>query len=112
MCTGLDEAILGFASGDDPEADGKLIEELLTTGAHQLAKLANTEEAERFVSEDVEQVRAMPSGLPVAAQGRSAEHLGGPAGLAGQHQEMPSCSCLMMLSRCERSWTAWSCMHT
>lgn len=56
---GLDEAILGFSAGTDPEADTARITQLLRHGAHSLA--AQDEKsavADEFAREDIDQVRA------------------------------------------------------
>ncbi|EFJ48862.1 hypothetical protein VOLCADRAFT_117484, partial [Volvox carteri f. nagariensis] len=57
---GLDEAILGFSGGSDPESDSARIAELLRHGAHGL--LADMEaglrQGEAFASEDINQILA------------------------------------------------------
>ncbi|MEW5309106.1 MAG: hypothetical protein WDW38_001015 [Sanguina aurantia] len=53
---GLDEAILGFSAGTDPETDSAHINELLKNGAHSLAVMDANESGEKFASEDIEQI--------------------------------------------------------
>ncbi|KAG2496454.1 hypothetical protein HYH03_005678 [Edaphochlamys debaryana] len=55
---GLDEAILGFSSGSDPEADSARIADLLRNGAHGvLADMeAGARQGEEFASEDINQI--------------------------------------------------------
>lgn len=52
---GLDEAILNFSAGANPEDDSKRIAELLRHGAHALGEQA-AQQAEAFASEDINQI--------------------------------------------------------
>lgn len=55
---GLDEAVLGFAAGTDPEADSARIADLLRNGAHGLLgdAEAGAKKGEAFAGEDINQV--------------------------------------------------------
>ncbi|KAK9815748.1 hypothetical protein WJX72_008847 [[Myrmecia] bisecta] len=55
---GLDEAILGNISSEDPEADSKKIAELLKYGAHSLNAEDEAKGDEQFASEDIDQILA------------------------------------------------------
>ncbi|GLC56571.1 hypothetical protein PLESTB_001122300 [Pleodorina starrii] len=57
---GLDEAILGFSGGSDPESDSARIAELLRHGAHGLLAdmEAGLKQGEAFASEDINQILA------------------------------------------------------
>ncbi len=58
--TGLDEAILGFSAGSDPEADSSRIAALLRHGAHGLLgdMEAGQRQGEAFASEDIGHILA------------------------------------------------------
>ncbi|KAG2455048.1 hypothetical protein HYH02_000873 [Chlamydomonas schloesseri] len=55
---GLDEAVLGFAAGTDPEADSARIADLLRNGAHGLLgdMEAGAKKGEAFAGEDINQI--------------------------------------------------------
>ncbi|KAG2440284.1 hypothetical protein HXX76_004395 [Chlamydomonas incerta] len=55
---GLDEAVLGFAAGADPEADSARIADLLRNGAHGLLgdQEAGAKKGEAFAGEDINQI--------------------------------------------------------
>ncbi|GFR52261.1 hypothetical protein Agub_g14795 [Astrephomene gubernaculifera] len=55
---GLDEAILGFSAGSDPEADAARISDLLRHGAHGLLgdMEAGARQGEAFAGEDINQI--------------------------------------------------------
>ncbi|GLI59359.1 hypothetical protein VaNZ11_001224 [Volvox africanus] len=57
---GLDEAILGFSAGTDPESDAARISDLLRHGAHGLLAdmEAGLQQGEAFASEDINQILA------------------------------------------------------
>jgi hypothetical protein len=57
-CSGLDEAVLGFSAGNDPEADSARIAQLLRHGAHSLAAMEEKATVgEQFAAENIDTVR-------------------------------------------------------
>ena len=62
---GLDEAILGSTSTEDPEADVGRIARLLKHGAHSLVGAEENQQGEAFQSEDIDQVGGRGSGVDI-----------------------------------------------
>ena len=60
---GLDEAILGSTSTEDPEADVGRIARLLKHGAHSLVGAEENQQGEAFQSEDIDQVGGRGAGV-------------------------------------------------